>query len=265
MKLGAAFFVRFQFGFVGIRIQLEQSSKRFQEIRRQPVQKGESTIILAQKRAGIIRGSKEDEMSTETRKTRVALYARVSTSNHGQDFGLQLDELRAVAVQRGWMVVGEYIDDGISGNKESRPALDEMMKAARAGRVDAVAVWRFDRFARSTTHLLQGLEEFRQLGVNFISLRESLDTGTPVGKMIFTMVAAIAEFERALIRERGQAGVTRARAAGKHCGRPKNDVDVRPIVALLEKGHSLTQISKMLGQPKTTIRRRLLESRAAGQ
>ncbi len=117
--------------------------------------------------------------TTASKNTRVALYARVSTSNHGQDVGLQLDELRAVAAQRGWQIAGEYVDEGVSGSKDSRPALDQMMVAARTGKIDLVAVWRFDRFARSTQHLLAALEEFRVLGVQFISLRENIETGSP--------------------------------------------------------------------------------------
>ena len=130
-----------------------------------------------------------------TRTTRAALCARVSTSGHGQDVGLQLDELRAVARQRGWHVVAEHVDDGVSGSKQTRPALDEMMSVARRGGVDVVAVWRFDRFARSKQHLLAVLEEFRLLGVDFLSVREGIETSTSVGKMVFTLIAAISAFD----------------------------------------------------------------------
>ena len=199
-------------------------------------------------------------MTTTMMKTpRVGLYARVSTHN-GQDVGLQLDELRAVAQQRGWAVVGEFVDEGLSGSKDSRPALDTMMREARSGKIDLVAVWRFDRFARSTRHLIDALEDFRILGVQFVSLREAVDTSTATGKMVFTFLAAIAEFERALIVERVRAGVARAQASGKHCGRPRHEFDIRPVLALQEQGHSLSQIAKMLGKPKTTIRRRLKEA-----
>ena len=198
-----------------------------------------------------------------TRKaTRAAIYGRVSTSGHGQDVGLQLDELRQVAMQRGWQVVGEFSDEGISGGKQSRPALDKLMAAARSGKIDVIAVWRFDRFARSTQHLLTALEEFRVLNVSFVSVREQVDTTTPMGKVLFTLIAAIAEFERELIQERVRAGVARAQAAGTHCGRPRVDMDVRPALALLEKGHSLTQVAKMLGKPKSTLLRRLAEAEA---
>ena len=199
---------------------------------------------------------------TTTCKTpqKAALYARVSTSNHGQDVGLQLDELRAVARQRGWQVVDEYIDEGVSGSKQSRPALDRLMTAVRSGQADVVAVWRFDRFARSTRHLLAALDEFRQVGVDFISIRESVDTSTSVGKMVFTLIAAISEFEKALIVERVNAGVARAKAAGKHCGRPRVEMDVRPALALAREGHSQRSIAEMLGVSRGTLRRRLREA-----
>ena len=191
---------------------------------------------------------------------RVALYARVSTSNHGQDTGVQLDELRLVAAQRGWRVVGEFVDDGVSGGVASRPALDRMMAAAKAGKLDVVAVWRFDRFARSTQHLLSGLEDFRHLGVEFVSLRESVDTTTPAGKMVFTFLAAVAEFEKALIVERVRAGVARAQANGKHCGRPRRELDLRGARLLLQQGQSVRAVAGMLAIPRGTLMRRLNEA-----
>ena len=192
---------------------------------------------------------------------RVALYGRISTSNHGQDVGLQMEDLRRVADQRGWHVAGEYIDEGVSGAAESRPALDRLMADARRGRLDVIAVWRFDRFARSTQHLLIALEEFRLLGVAFVSLREQVDTTTPVGKVLFTLIAALSEFERELIKERVIAGVRRAQAAGKHCGRPRVEMDLRPAIALLEKGHSQREVADMLNVSRGTLRRRLVEHR----
>ena len=204
---------------------------------------------------------------TTTKKTvkapRAALYVRVSTLN-GQDTGLQLEELRVVATQRGWQVAGEFIDKGISGTKDSRPALDQMMTAARSGKIDIVAVWRFDRAARSTTHLLQMLEEFRVLNVSFVSLREQVDTTTPVGKVLFTLIAAIAEFERSMIVERVRAGVARAQANGKHCGRPRRELDLRAAHELLALGHSQRVVADMLGVPRGTLRRRLAEAAAGG-
>jgi DNA invertase Pin-like site-specific DNA recombinase len=183
----------------------------------------------------------------------------VSTVNHGQDVGLQLDELRQVAAQRGW-VAQEFVDDGISGSKDRRPALDRLMSEVRAGRVDVVAVWRFDRFARDTRHLLQACEELRQCGVQFVSLREQVDTSTPIGKAMFTIISAIAELEKDILRERVIAGVRRAQAAGKHCGRPKVEVDPRPAVALLREGRTLKDTARILKTDRNTLRRRLREA-----
>ena len=195
------------------------------------------------------------------RPLRAALYARVSTTGNGQDVGLQLDELRLVAVQRGWNPI-EYVYDGVSGAKDSRPALDRMMADARAGKLDLVAVWRFDRFARSTKHLLVALDELRCLGVDFLSLREQVDTSTPMGRAVLTIIAAISELERETTRERVIAGVRRAQAAGKHCGRPRVDMDLRPAQALLKEGRSLKETSRILGVSRTTLRRRLREQGA---
>ena len=195
---------------------------------------------------------------------RAALYARVSTSDKGQDPELQLEDLRRLADQRGWAVTQEYVDTGVSGTKGSRPALDALMDDARRGRFDVVAVWRFDRFARSTQHLLRALEEFRALGVDFVSQREAIDTSTPMGKMVFTMIAAVAELEASLIRERVQAGVDRARRQGKKLGRPRRELDLRAARILLDQGHSQREVAEMLGVPRGTLRRRLQELAGGG-
>ena len=191
---------------------------------------------------------------------RAGLYARTSTADKGQDPELQLEDLRRLAEQRGWCTVEEYVDVGERGGKASRPALDRMMLDARAGKLDVVACWRFDRFARSTRHLLTALEEFRALGVDFVSQREAIDTSTPMGRMVFTLIAAVAELEAALIRERVQAGVDRAKAAGKHCGRPRVEIDLRPALAMLEQGHGLKATAGALGVSVTTLRERLKEA-----
>lgn len=156
----------------------------------------------------------------------------------------------------------EYVDDGVSGTKASRPALDRLMMDARAGRLDTVVVWRFDRFARNTAHLIAAMEEFRRLGVDFISLREQVDTSTPLGKAMFTIISAISELEAGLTRERVVAGVQRARAAGKHCGRPRVELDLRPALAMLREGRSLKEVSIILKVPRATLRRRLQETGA---
>src|SRR5262249_4547800 len=147
-----------------------------------------------------------------------ALYARVSTKHHGQDPETQLLPLREHASRRGFSIVGEYVDVGISGTKENRPGLDQLMRDARARKFDALIIARFDRFARSTRHLVTALEEFQVLGIHFVSLNESIDTSTPMGKMVFTILGAVAELERNIIRERVIAGLHRARKQKKQLG-----------------------------------------------
>src|SRR5207249_10873995 len=149
---------------------------------------------------------------------RAALYMRVSTKGHGQTTETQAVALREYAAHRGFEIIEEYPDTGISGSKDSRPALDKLMKDAKARHFDVVIVARFDRFARSVSHLLRALEEFGHLGLAFISVSEAIDTSTPMGKMIFTVLGAVAELERNLIRERVQMGITRARRQGKPLG-----------------------------------------------
>lgn len=191
---------------------------------------------------------------------RVAIYGRVSTIGRGQDVGLQLEELRRAAADRGWRVVAEFVDDGVSGTRTSRPSLDRMMTAARDGKFDLVAVWKLDRLGRSLQHLLRVLDDLTGTGVGFVSLRDAgIDTTTPSGRLMLAMVGAFAEFERALIVERVKAGVDRAKASGKHCGRPRRDLDLRAARALLAQGRSGRQVADMLGLPRATLRRRLAE------
>ena len=143
---------------------------------------------------------------------RVVLYARVSKLNGHQDPESQLQPLRLHCAAKGYTIVKEYIERGVSGAKEKRPKLDELMADAEKGRVDfqAVLVWKFDRFARSVKHLLKALETFDALHIGFISLTESIDTSTPYGKMVFTILGAVAELERSLIIERTKAGLKRS-------------------------------------------------------
>lgn len=196
-------------------------------------------------------------MANTNQVPRVALYARVSTSNHGQDVGLQLDELRQVAQQRGWAAF-EFVDDGVSGAQESRPALDRMMADARAGTLDLVVVWKLDRLGRSLGHLIQLLDELQHIGVGFISLRDSgIDTTSATGRLMLHILGAFASYERELIRERVVAGVRRAQASGTHCGRPVVDIDLRPAVSMLDAGYGLKAISKSIGVSRATLRRRL--------
>jgi DNA invertase Pin-like site-specific DNA recombinase len=186
---------------------------------------------------------------------RVAIYARVSTVNHGQDAGLQTRELRQFAEARGWTVAGEYIDAGVSGARDSRPELNRLMADAHKRHFDIVCVWRFDRFARSVSHLLRALETFKALGIDFLSYSEQMDTSTPTGKMVFTVLGAVAELERSLIVERVRAGLRNARAKGKRLGRPRVAVDASRIRALRLQGVSWAQIGEALGVGEGTVRR----------
>jgi len=157
--------------------------------------------------------------------------------------------------RRGWELAGSYVDNGISGSKESRPELDRLMADAHRRRFDAVVVWKFDRFARSVSHLLRALETFKALGIDFVSLLEQVDTSTPTGKMVFTVLGAVAELERSLIAERVRAGIRNARAKGKRLGRPKVTVDVSRIAALRAQGHSWGTIRRETGITKGTAQR----------
>jgi DNA invertase Pin-like site-specific DNA recombinase len=182
-----------------------------------------------------------------------AIYARVSTTNHGQDVTLQTRELRQFAEARGWEIAGEYVDAGVSGTKDSRPELNRLIADAHKRRFDVVCVWRFDRFARSVSHLLRALETFKALGIDFVSFSEQMDTSTPAGKMVFTVLGAVAELERSLIVERVRAGLRNARAKGKTLGRPRVAVDASRITALRASGQPWRAIAKELGVSVGTV------------
>jgi DNA invertase Pin-like site-specific DNA recombinase len=173
---------------------------------------------------------------------------------------MQLRELREYCERRGWTVAGEYVDTGISGAKDRRPELDRLMGNAHKRRFDVVAVWKFDRFARSVTHLLRALDTFRVLGIEFVSLSESLDTATPAGRMVFTVLGAVAELERSLIAERVRAGLRNARAKGKRLGRPRVVVDRARISHLRAQGLSWATIAEELGIGEGTVYRLALTS-----
>ncbi len=166
--------------------------------------------------------------------------------------------LRRLVEARGWHPT-EYVDERVSDSQSRRPALDRMMADVRAGKVGVVVVHRFDRVGRSVAHLRSMLDEPRALGVAFVSLNESIDTSTPVGRMVFTLIGAVAEFEREIIRERVRAGVRRAQAEGKHCGRPRRVIDLRPAAAMLDQGHGLKATATAMGVSPRTLRRRLRE------
>ena len=176
---------------------------------------------------------------------RAAIYARVSTFN-GQNPESQLLELRNMRLAEGGSVVAEFVDIGISGAKDRRPELDKLMADARRRKFDVVAVWRFDRFARSVRHLLRALDEFQSLRIDFVSLSEHWIRPPRLGRMTFTVLGAVAEFERSLIAERVRAGLRNARARGVRLGRPKAIGDADKIVALRGSGASWRAIGREL-------------------
>jgi len=189
-------------------------------------------------------------MANRNSTPRVALYARVSTTEQSTDS--QLLDLRRFVSERGWDIFKEYVDEGISGTKDSRPALNELMDDAKKRRFDVVLVWRFDRFARSTKHLILALEEFKNLGIDFVSFQENIDTSSPLGSAIFTIISAVAQLERDIIAERVKAGLRRARKNGKKLGRPKVKVDRDQVKALHSQGYSTRAIAQKLGLTKST-------------
>jgi DNA invertase Pin-like site-specific DNA recombinase len=150
--------------------------------------------------------------------TRTAIYLRVSTAEQKPD--LQYDGLHAYAGRSGLQIIQDYCDVGVSGRREGRPKLNALMAAVRDREVDCVFVWKFDRFARSTRHLLAALEEFNHLGVRFISVQDQIDTDSPMGRAMFTITGAMAELESSLISERVTAGMRAAQTRGKHLGQP---------------------------------------------
>ncbi len=188
---------------------------------------------------------------------RVAIYARVSTFDKGQDPETQLLQLREYAKRRGFEITDEYVDHA-TGTNEDRANYQRLLDDARKRKVDVVLVWRYDRFARSTQALINALNEFRDLGVDFISYQENIDTTTPQGELIFTIFASLAQFESALISERVKAGMERAKTQGKHLGRPTIPDDIKYKIQRLraqEPPVSPRQISKLLGIGYGTARR----------
>ena len=180
---------------------------------------------------------------------KVAIYARVSTSNGHQSPEMQLQALREYCEAREFKIYREYVDEGVSGAKDSRPALNELMDDARKRKFDTVLVWKFDRFARSTKHLISALEEFKYLGIDFISYSENINTTSPLGKAVFTIVAAIGELERSLIVERVKSGLEVARKKGKKLGRPGKAVNVNRFRKLLLEGMTVHAAARKLNIP----------------
>jgi DNA invertase Pin-like site-specific DNA recombinase len=184
----------------------------------------------------------------------VALYARVCTADQSCDS--QLDDLRRYAKQR-FEIIHEYIDTGINGAQRHRPSLDVLMADARQKRFDVVLVWKFDRFACSLKHLIDSLEDFNALGIDFVSYTEGVDTTTPNGRLLFHMVGAVAQFERDLIADRVRAGIAHAKAIGKRIGRPPAEIDLEQVRALRNQNLSLRKIAKILNVPVSRVRRAL--------
>jgi DNA invertase Pin-like site-specific DNA recombinase len=191
---------------------------------------------------------------------KIALYARVSTADKGQDPEMQLRELREYCERRGWAVAAEYVDVGVgvSGAKDSRPQLNKLMADAKQRRFDAVLVWKLDRFGRSLKHLVSALGEFEALGVAFVSLRDSFDLTTPAGRLMFNMVASFAEFERDLIRERVKAGIANRRAKGFRVGRKPVAVDSTRLRALRSEGRTIREIADALGVSRGLVHKTLM-------
>jgi DNA invertase Pin-like site-specific DNA recombinase len=187
---------------------------------------------------------------------RAALYLRVSTLEQHPE--TQLHDLRQLAAQRAWEIVDEYIDHGVSGTRVKRPALDQLMKDAGHGRFEVVLVWACDRLARSTKHFLEVLDELNRLGIEFISLRENIDTGGPLA--VIVIVSAIAELERSLIVERVRAGMRRAKLEGRRIGRKPLEANRSDIREDRERGYSLKKIAKLHGISKSSVARMLKQA-----
>ena len=189
---------------------------------------------------------------------RAGLYARVSTSDQTPEN--QLAALRAFAAARGWDA-HEYVDHGVSGAKERRPALDALLAAARARKVDVIACVKLDRLARSTHHLVTLVKELEALGVDLVVLDQAIDTTTPSGRLLFHVLAAISEFEKDLIRDRVIAGIRRARSQGRRFGRPRvQHVDLARARTLLGEGLSLRAVGRALGVHPTAVSRAVAPS-----
>lgn len=197
-------------------------------------------------------------------RKKVALYARVSTD--GQTTENQLQELRKVADQNNWQVIQEFVDHGISGAKgrDQRPAFDEMCKAVVRRELDLIMTWSVDRLGRSLQHLVSFLEELHSKKVDLYLHQQGIDTTTPAGKMMFQMLGVFAEFERAMIRERINAGLARARAQGKKLGRPRVSMEVEGMIKKLRStGKGIRKISKELRVGVSTVKRVVDEQKVA--
>jgi len=192
---------------------------------------------------------------------RVALYLRVSSAD--QNTGAQRCDLLQLVQQRGWQVIEEYIDT-ISGVRSRRPGLDRLMNDANRRRFDVIAVWSFDRLARSVRHFLQVVDELSHLNIEFASYRENIDTSGPMGRTVMVILSAVAELERNLIIERVKSGMRRAKLEGQHIGRPRLIVDRDAVVRDRQRGHSIRQIAKLHRLSRTSVCRVLEENTNLG-
>ena len=193
---------------------------------------------------------------------KAAAYLRVSTTDQNPD--TQLHDLEQLAAQRGLEIVAVYPDVGVSGARVKRPALDKLLADARRGRFDVVLVWSCDRLARSVTHFLAVLDELGHLNIEFVSFREQLDTGGPLGRAVVTIISVVAELERSLIIERVRAGLRRARIEGRRLGRPPLRLDHDAILRDRRRGLSLAQLAKTHHASRGTISRVLRQANGAG-
>ena len=184
---------------------------------------------------------------------KAAIYCRVSTSD--QNCEMKLRELREYLGRRGWESAGEYVDAGYSGAKASRPALDRLMKDARERRMDAVVVWKLDRWGRSLAHLVGSVQELSALGIRFVAVTQNIDTdeSNPMARLLLHLMASFAEFGRELIRDRVNAGIRNARAQGKQLGRPRRVFRRDEALAMRARGMSWRKIAAALGVPLATL------------
>jgi DNA invertase Pin-like site-specific DNA recombinase len=193
------------------------------------------------------------------KQRRAGIYARVSTTDKGQDPETQLRELRMYVERREFHLEREFVDFS-SGRREDRPNYQRLLDAARRREIDVVVVWRYDRFARSTHALVNALKEFKSLGVDFISVTEQTDTTTPQGEFLFNSFANIAQLESALISERVRSGMARAKSQGKHIARPRIPVSLQhKIRDLAEENRGIREIHRLTGVPFETVRRYVLK------
>lgn len=191
---------------------------------------------------------------------RVALYARVSRADKDQDPENQLIKLREYSARRGWEVYAEY-KDFVSGASPCRPSLDRMLSEGRARHYDTILIVRLDRLARSTRNLLNLLEVMDRFGVSLICSDQEIDTKSPAGKLLFTILGAVAELELELIRERTKDGLVRARAQGKQIGRPPNKAKDDEIQSLRIQNLSYSEIGKRMGMSRQAVKQRLRRKR----